>query len=174
MHRVVPDVYPLTYKGDYKRPQDLSFQIFSLISVYHMFSPEKKRVHFPPINHLSGYNNCICISRKLATKMLRCKILVHSIRHLDLIHALWGKWPTSSDNLQWGDLSKLNRNPAKFLIEVTMLWKVVYKHLLLMADFATPNLKEASVLVGDMPLNSVLEMHTAAKLIRDLGPRLVV
>lgn len=42
-----------------------------------------------------------------------------------------------------------------------------------MADIVTPNLKEASVLLGDVPLKSVSDMRAAAKLIHDLGPRLV-
>ncbi|KAJ1419985.1 Thiamine phosphate synthase/TenI [Sesbania bispinosa] len=43
-----------------------------------------------------------------------------------------------------------------------------------MADIVTPNTREASVLLGDMPLKSVSDMRTAAKLIHDLGPRNVL
>ncbi len=34
----------------------------------------------------------------------------------------------------------------------------------------TPNIKEASVLFGDVPLKSFSVMRAAAKLIHDLGP----
>ncbi|GAU24375.1 hypothetical protein TSUD_390840 [Trifolium subterraneum] len=46
--------------------------------------------------------------------------------------------------------------------------------LLPMADIVTPNIKEASVLLGDVPMKSVSDMRTAAKLIHDLGPRNVL
>lgn len=42
-----------------------------------------------------------------------------------------------------------------------------------MTDIVTPNIKEASVLLGDVPLKSVSDMRTAAKLIHDMGPRFV-
>lgn len=42
-----------------------------------------------------------------------------------------------------------------------------------MADIVTPNIKEASVLLNNVPLKSVSDMRIAAKLIRDLGPRCV-
>ncbi|XP_057428844.1 thiamine biosynthetic bifunctional enzyme TH1, chloroplastic isoform X2 [Lotus japonicus] len=48
------------------------------------------------------------------------------------------------------------------------------EQLLPMADIVTPNLKEASVLLGDVPLKSVSDMRAAAKLIHDLGPRNVL
>ncbi|XP_027336561.1 thiamine biosynthetic bifunctional enzyme TH1, chloroplastic [Abrus precatorius] len=48
------------------------------------------------------------------------------------------------------------------------------EELLPMADIVTPNIKEASVLLGDVPLKSVSDMRTAAKLIHDLGPRNVL
>ncbi|KAK7328297.1 hypothetical protein VNO77_22400 [Canavalia gladiata] len=48
------------------------------------------------------------------------------------------------------------------------------EELLPMADIVTPNIKEASVLIGDVPLKSVSDMRTAAKLIHDLGPRNVL
>ncbi|KAK7302334.1 hypothetical protein RJT34_13221 [Clitoria ternatea] len=48
------------------------------------------------------------------------------------------------------------------------------EELLPMADIVTPNLKEASVLLGDVPLKSVSDMRAAAKLIHDLGPRNVL
>lgn len=42
-----------------------------------------------------------------------------------------------------------------------------------MADIVTPNLKEASALLG-LKLETVSDMRSAAKLLHDLGPRLVV
>ncbi|KAL2342237.1 hypothetical protein Fmac_010177 [Flemingia macrophylla] len=48
------------------------------------------------------------------------------------------------------------------------------EELLPMADIVTPNIKEASVLLGDVPLKSVSDMRTAAKLIHDFGPRNVL
>lgn len=43
-----------------------------------------------------------------------------------------------------------------------------------MADIVTPNLKEASALLGGVQLETVTDMRTAAKLIYDMGPRLVL
>ncbi|RZB97642.1 Thiamine biosynthetic bifunctional enzyme TH1, chloroplastic isoform B [Glycine soja] len=48
------------------------------------------------------------------------------------------------------------------------------EELLPMTDIVTPNIKEASVLLGGVPLKSVSDMRTAAKLIHDLGPRNVL
>lgn len=48
------------------------------------------------------------------------------------------------------------------------------EELLPMADIVTPNVKEASALLGDMPIKTVSDMRTAAKLIHDLGPRSVL
>ncbi|WJX26189.1 beta ketoadipyl CoA thiolase, th1, variant 2 [Trifolium repens] len=48
------------------------------------------------------------------------------------------------------------------------------EELLPMADIVTPNIKEASVLLGDVPVESVSDMRSAAKLIHDLGPRNVL
>lgn len=45
------------------------------------------------------------------------------------------------------------------------------EELLPMADLVTPNLKEASMLLGGMHLETVADMRSAAKLIHDLGPR---
>ena len=42
-----------------------------------------------------------------------------------------------------------------------------------MADIVTPNIKEASALLSDVPLRSVSDMRSAAKLIHDMGPRFV-
>lgn len=42
-----------------------------------------------------------------------------------------------------------------------------------MADIVTPNVKEASALLGDVPMKSVSDMCTAAKLLHNLGPRFV-
>jgi hydroxymethylpyrimidine kinase/phosphomethylpyrimidine kinase/thiamine-phosphate diphosphorylase len=47
------------------------------------------------------------------------------------------------------------------------------EELLPMADIVTPNIKEASFLLGDVPVESVSDMRSAAKLIHDLGPRFV-
>jgi hydroxymethylpyrimidine kinase/phosphomethylpyrimidine kinase/thiamine-phosphate diphosphorylase len=46
--------------------------------------------------------------------------------------------------------------------------------LLPMADIITPNLKEASALLGGQQLETVSDMRSAAKLLHDMGPRLVV
>lgn len=43
-----------------------------------------------------------------------------------------------------------------------------------MADIVTPNIKEASLLLGDVPMKSVSDMRAAAKFIHDLGPRFVL
>ncbi|KAF6139375.1 hypothetical protein GIB67_026217 [Kingdonia uniflora] len=43
-----------------------------------------------------------------------------------------------------------------------------------MADIVTPNLKEASALLGGVELKTVADMHFAAKAIHDLGPRNVL
>lgn len=48
------------------------------------------------------------------------------------------------------------------------------EELLPMADIVTPNLKEASALLGGLQLETVSDMCTAAKLIHDMGPRLVL
>ncbi|XP_061358641.1 thiamine biosynthetic bifunctional enzyme BTH1, chloroplastic-like [Gastrolobium bilobum] len=48
------------------------------------------------------------------------------------------------------------------------------EELLPMADIVTPNIKEASLLLGNMPLKSISDMSTAAKLIHYLGPRNVL
>lgn len=48
------------------------------------------------------------------------------------------------------------------------------EELLPMADIVTPNVKEASALLGDLPIKTVSDMRTAAKLIHDLGPRSVL
>lgn len=47
-------------------------------------------------------------------------------------------------------------------------------HLLPMADIVTPNLKEASALLGGQQLETVADMRSAAKLLHDMGPRLVL
>lgn len=46
--------------------------------------------------------------------------------------------------------------------------------LLPMADIVTPNLKEASALLGGIHLETIADMRTAAKLIHDMGPRSVL
>uniref|UniRef100_A0A2N9ITQ5 Uncharacterized protein n=1 Tax=Fagus sylvatica TaxID=28930 RepID=A0A2N9ITQ5_FAGSY len=47
-------------------------------------------------------------------------------------------------------------------------------HLLPMADIVTPNLKEASALLGGQQLETVADMRSAAKLLHDMGPRNVL
>lgn len=42
-----------------------------------------------------------------------------------------------------------------------------------MADIVTPNLKEASALLGGIKLQTVSDMRAAAKSIHEMGPRLV-
>lgn len=42
-----------------------------------------------------------------------------------------------------------------------------------MADIVTPNLKEASALLGGVPLETIADMRSAAKAIHDIGPRLI-
>ncbi|XP_054804036.1 thiamine biosynthetic bifunctional enzyme TH1, chloroplastic isoform X2 [Prosopis cineraria] len=48
------------------------------------------------------------------------------------------------------------------------------EELLPLANIVTPNIKEASVLLGGMPVRSVSDMRAAAKLIHDMGPRNVL
>lgn len=47
------------------------------------------------------------------------------------------------------------------------------ENLLPMADIVTPNVKEASALLGGMQVVTVADMCSAAKLLHNLGPRLV-
>lgn len=51
---------------------------------------------------------------------------------------------------------------------------VFREELLPVADIVTPNLKEASYLLGGMHLETVADMRSAAKLIHDMGPRNVL
>ena len=46
------------------------------------------------------------------------------------------------------------------------------EQLLPMADIVTPNLKEASALLGGIKLQTISDMRSAAKSIHDMGPRL--
>ncbi|KAL5715745.1 hypothetical protein ACHQM5_017522 [Ranunculus cassubicifolius] len=48
------------------------------------------------------------------------------------------------------------------------------EELLPMADIVTPNLKEASALLGGAQLETIADMRSAAKSIHDLGPRYVL
>ncbi|XP_059653535.1 thiamine biosynthetic bifunctional enzyme TH1, chloroplastic [Cornus florida] len=48
------------------------------------------------------------------------------------------------------------------------------EELLHMADIVTPNLKEASALLGGVQLETVADMRSAAKCIHDMGPRNVL
>ncbi|XP_042507093.1 thiamine biosynthetic bifunctional enzyme TH1, chloroplastic isoform X2 [Macadamia integrifolia] len=50
----------------------------------------------------------------------------------------------------------------------------IREELLPMADIVTPNLKEASALLGGVHLETVADMHAAAKSIQRLGPRTVL
>ncbi|KAK7412040.1 hypothetical protein VNO78_03486 [Psophocarpus tetragonolobus] len=43
--------------------------------------------------------------------------------------------------------------------------------LLPITNIVTQNIKDASALLGGLPLHSILDMHIDAKLIHDLGPR---
>jgi len=47
------------------------------------------------------------------------------------------------------------------------------EELLPIADIVTPNIKEASALLGGMQLKTVSDMHSAARLLHTMGPRLV-
>lgn len=51
---------------------------------------------------------------------------------------------------------------------------VFREELLPMADLVTPNIKEASILLGGMVLETVADMRRAAKSIYDMGPRNVL
>lgn len=47
------------------------------------------------------------------------------------------------------------------------------EELLPMANIVTPNIKEASALLGGIRLETVADMRNAAELLHALGPRLV-
>ncbi|PON33175.1 Thiamine phosphate synthase [Parasponia andersonii] len=51
---------------------------------------------------------------------------------------------------------------------------VFREQLLPMADIVTPNLKEASALLCGLKLETISDMHAAAKLLHDMGPRNVL
>ncbi|CAN0880743.1 Thiamine biosynthetic bifunctional enzyme TH1, chloroplastic [Linum grandiflorum] len=48
------------------------------------------------------------------------------------------------------------------------------EEILMMADIVTPNIKEASTLLGGMRIETVADMRSAAKLLHDMGPRNVL
>ncbi|RRT81882.1 hypothetical protein BHM03_00008889 [Ensete ventricosum] len=58
-------------------------------------------------------------------------------------------------------------------VQVHMKYVVLYfrDELFAMADIVTPNLKEASALLGGISLRTVSDMCSAAKSIHNLGPR---
>ena len=57
---------------------------------------------------------------------------------------------------------------------LSILGSLQYSNELLpLADIVTPNLKEASALLGGCSLKSVTDMYSAAKSIHSLGPRYV-
>lgn len=63
------------------------------------------------------------------------------------------------------------------LLYFNSLFKISFSYreeLLPLADIVTPNLKEASALLGGVPLETVVDMRSAAKLIHDIGPRLAL
>ncbi|KAI7987036.1 hypothetical protein LOK49_LG13G02343 [Camellia lanceoleosa] len=57
---------------------------------------------------------------------------------------------------------------------VELLLKIELEYLFPMADIVTPNLKEASALLGGVQLETVDDMRSAAKSIHDMGPRNVL
>ncbi|KAB5563718.1 hypothetical protein DKX38_003772 [Salix brachista] len=60
------------------------------------------------------------------------------------------------------------------LISVIILLAKSKEELLPMADIVTPNIKEASALLGGIRLETVADMRTAAELLHALGPRNVL
>lgn len=57
------------------------------------------------------------------------------------------------------------------MINVEVLVLECREELLPMADIITPNIKEASALLGGMPLETVADMRSAAKALHAIGPR---
>ncbi|KAI8001197.1 hypothetical protein LOK49_LG09G02503 [Camellia lanceoleosa] len=57
---------------------------------------------------------------------------------------------------------------------VELLLRIELEYLFPMAHIVTPNLKEASALLGGVQLETVDNMRSAAKSIHDMGPRNVL
>lgn len=62
---------------------------------------------------------------------------------------------------------------ASFFLYFLLLVYNFREELLPRADLLTPNVKEASALLGGKALKTVADMRTAAKLLHEMGPRFV-
>ncbi|KAF4404264.1 hypothetical protein G4B88_014720 [Cannabis sativa] len=71
----------------------------------------------------------------------------------------------------WDDGGLRNLSPLKGSIDPSEVQPKKVEQLLPMADIVTPNLKEASALLGSPKLETVGDMHAAAKALHDMGPR---
>lgn len=52
-----------------------------------------------------------------------------------------------------------------------MVFLFCRERLLPVADIITPNVKEASALLGGVPIQTLAEMRSAAKSLHEMGPR---